>query len=62
MSVASSITTIQAGARQVEGTINGLGEHAGNCALEEIIMAIKVHQKMLAATTNINHQEIYRTS
>lgn len=62
MSVANSIAAIQAGARQVEGTINGLGERAGNCALEEIIMAIKVRQKMLAVTTNINHQEIYRTS
>ncbi len=62
MSVANSLTAIQAGARQVEGTINGLGERAGNCALEEIIMAIKVRQKTLAVTTNINHKEIYRTS
>ncbi|KAF0687396.1 2-isopropylmalate synthase [Aphis craccivora] len=62
MAVANSITAIQAGARQVEGTINGLGERAGNWALEEIIMPIKVRQKMLAVTTNINHQEIYRTS
>lgn len=62
MSVANSITAVQAGARQVEGTINGLGERAGNCSLEEVIMAIKVRQKMLAVHTGINHQEIYRTS
>ena len=62
MSVANSISAIQAGARQVEGTINGLGERAGNCALEEVIMAIKVRQNLLNVHTNINHQEIYRTS
>lgn len=62
MSVANSISAVQAGARQVEGTINGLGERAGNCALEEVIMAIKVRQNLLNVHTNINHQEIYRTS
>ncbi|ELI8239900.1 2-isopropylmalate synthase [Yersinia enterocolitica] len=62
MSVANSITAVQAGARQVEGTINGLGERAGNCSLEEVIMAIKVRENMLGVHTNINHQEIYRTS
>ncbi len=62
MSVANSITAVQTGARQVEGTINGLGERAGNCSLEEVIMAIKVRHEMLGVHTNINHQEIYRTS
>ncbi|MDR0805685.1 MAG: 2-isopropylmalate synthase [Enterobacteriaceae bacterium] len=62
MSVANSITAVQAGARQVEGTINGIGERAGNCALEEVIMAIKVRHDILGVHTNINHQEIYRTS
>lgn len=62
MSVANSITAVQTGARQVEGTINGLGERAGNCSLEEVIMAIKVRHQMLGVHTNINHQEIYRTS
>ncbi|WP_159565311.1 2-isopropylmalate synthase [Budvicia diplopodorum] len=62
MSVANSITAVQAGARQVEGTINGLGERAGNCSLEEVIMAIKVRQDLLGVHTNIHHQEIYRTS
>ncbi len=62
MSVANSITAVQAGARQVEGTINGIGERAGNCSLEEVIMAIKVRQDLMKVHTNINHQEIYRTS
>ncbi|CDG89192.1 2-isopropylmalate synthase [Xenorhabdus bovienii] len=62
MSVANSITAVQAGARQIEGTINGLGERAGNCSLEEVIMAIKTRQQILGVHTNINHKEIYRTS
>ncbi|MEI9749201.1 2-isopropylmalate synthase [Moellerella wisconsensis] len=62
MSVANSISAVQAGARQVEGTINGLGERAGNCALEEVIMAIKLRESMMDVHTNINHKEIYRTS
>lgn len=62
MSVANSISAVQAGARQVEGTINGLGERAGNTALEEVIMAIKLREQMLNVHTNINHKEIYRTS
>ncbi|WP_294912196.1 2-isopropylmalate synthase [Tatumella sp. UBA2305] len=62
MAVGNAIAAVQAGARQVEGTLNGLGERAGNCALEEVIMAIKTRQQMMNMTTGINHQEIYRTS
>ncbi|MCG3864976.1 MULTISPECIES: 2-isopropylmalate synthase [unclassified Photobacterium] len=62
MSVANSMAAIQAGARQVEGTINGLGERAGNCSLEEIAMIIKTRQELLGVTTNIKHDEIHRTS
>ncbi|WP_392559231.1 2-isopropylmalate synthase [Orbus mooreae] len=62
MSVANSISAVQEGARQIEGAMNGLGERAGNTALEEVIMAIKVRQNILNVHTNINHQEIYRTS
>ena len=62
MSVANSMAAIQAGARQVEGTINGLGERAGNCALEEIAMIIKTRQSLLDVHTNIKHDEIHRTS
>lgn len=62
MAVGNAIAAVQAGARQVEGTINGIGERAGNCALEEVIMAIKVRSKLMNLHTNINHHEIWRTS
>lgn len=62
MAVGNSIAAIQAGARQVEGTLNGIGERAGNTALEEVIMAIKVRHDLLNVHTGIHHQEIYRTS
>ncbi|MGF1762389.1 2-isopropylmalate synthase [Aliivibrio kagoshimensis] len=62
MSVANSISAVQAGARQIEGTINGLGERAGNCALEEIAMIIKTRSELLGVHTNIQHKEIHRTS
>ncbi|QCI17423.1 2-isopropylmalate synthase (plasmid) [Buchnera aphidicola (Aphis helianthi)] len=62
MAVGNSISAIQAGARQIEGTINGIGERAGNTALEEVIMAIKVRKDILKVQTNIKHKEIYRTS
>nr|AAR99726.1 2-isopropylmalate synthase [Buchnera aphidicola (Cinara tujafilina)] len=62
MAVGNSISAIEAGARQIEGTISGLGERAGNAALEEIIMALKIHEKTLGVTTNIKTKEIYRTS
>lgn len=62
MAVGNSITAIQAGARQIEGTMNGIGERAGNTALEEVIMAIKVRQDLLGVYTKIHHQEIYPTS
>lgn len=62
MAVGNSIGAIEAGARQVEGTISGLGERAGNTALEEMIMALTVHSKKLGVNTNINIKEIYRTS
>lgn len=62
MAVGNSIAAVQAGARQVEGTLNGIGERAGNCSLEEVIMAIKVRHDIMGVHTNINHHEIYRTS
>ncbi|PSW00852.1 2-isopropylmalate synthase [Photobacterium lipolyticum] len=62
MSVANSMAAVQAGARQVEGTINGLGERAGNCSLEEIAMIIKTRADFLGVHTNIKHDEIHRTS
>jgi 2-isopropylmalate synthase len=62
MAVGNSIAAVQAGARQVEGTLNGIGERAGNTALEEVIMAIKTRSQYMQVHTNINHKEIYRTS
>ncbi|CAL4326052.1 2-isopropylmalate synthase (plasmid) [Buchnera aphidicola (Protaphis terricola)] len=62
MAVGNSISAIQAGARQIEGTINGIGERAGNTALEEVIMAIKVRKDILGVSTGIKHKEIYHTS
>ena len=62
MSVANSLAAVQAGARQVEGCINGLGERAGNAALEEIIMAIETRPDLFDVGTNIDTRQIYRTS
>jgi 2-isopropylmalate synthase len=62
LSVANSLSAIKAGARQVEGCINGLGERAGNAALEEIIMAIETRNEFFGVSTNIDTTQIYRTS
>lgn len=61
MATANTIAGIQNGARQVEVTINGLGERAGNTALEEVVMAIKSHRN-LDFTTGIDTRQIVRTS
>jgi 2-isopropylmalate synthase len=61
--VANSLACIESGARQIECTINGLGERAGNAALEEIVMAIRTRQDVFAPiSTRINCKEIYPTS
>lgn len=63
LAVANSIEAIKNGARQVECTINGLGERAGNTALEEIAMIIKTRKDLFKGLkTNINAKEIYPTS
>ena len=62
MAVANSLTGVLEGARQVECTINGLGERAGNAALEEIVMALYTRRQLFGLTTNINTIEIYPTS
>ncbi len=62
LSVANSIAAVENGATQIEGSINGLGERAGNTAIEELAMIIKTRQKDLNVETNINSQEITRTS
>ncbi|QJC28917.1 2-isopropylmalate synthase [Enterobacteriaceae endosymbiont of Plateumaris rustica] len=62
MAVGNAITAINSGARQIEGTINGIGERAGNCSLEEVIMALYTHKKDINFFTNINYHNIYNTS
>jgi len=62
LSVANSITALQQGARQVECTVNGIGERAGNCSLEEIAMILSTRKDSLGLETGINAKEIHRTS
>lgn len=62
MAVANSLAAIQAGAGQVECTINGIGERAGNCALEEIVMALRVRQDVFHADTGVVSQRLVPTS
>jgi 2-isopropylmalate synthase len=62
MATANSMAAVKVGVRQVECTINGLGERAGNAALEEIVMAIKTRAKYYGVKTNIQTKEIARTS
>ncbi len=62
LAVANSLEAVRRGARQVECTINGIGERAGNASLEEIVMALKTRQDYLNFTTGVNSTEIYKTS
>lgn len=62
LAVANTLAAVMAGARQVESTINGIGERAGNAAVEEIAMAIKVRHDVLPVRTNIVATEITRAS
>jgi len=62
LAVANSLAAIGAGARQVECTINGIGERAGNASLEEIAVALHVRQIRYCAATNIRLEKIYSTS
>src|SRR5689334_11492343 len=62
MAVANSLTAIVAGARQIECTINGIGERAGNCSLEEVVMALKTRDAFFNLDTGINTTRLYPTS
>lgn len=62
LAVANSLAALAAGARQVECTINGLGERAGNAAMEEIVVALATRSDQFPLTTGIRTQEILRTS
>lgn len=62
LGVANSLSAVANGAGQVECTINGLGERAGNASLEEIVMALRTRSDFLNKATNIKTEEIYKTS
>jgi 2-isopropylmalate synthase len=62
LGVANSLEAIRAGARQIECTINGIGERAGNASLEELVMALRTRRDFLKFDTGIRTEEIYRTS
>lgn len=62
MAVANSLAGIRAGATQLEGTINGIGERAGNCAIEEAVMAMNTRRDLFDADCRIDTTQIYRSS
>jgi 2-isopropylmalate synthase len=62
LAVANSLAAVQAGVRQIECTINGIGERAGNAALEEIVVALAVRKENFGVTTGVRLEELFRTS
>ncbi|MFQ5818015.1 MAG: 2-isopropylmalate synthase [Terriglobia bacterium] len=62
LAVANSLAAVRAGARQIECTINGIGERAGNTSLEEVVVALAVRQASFCARTNIRLEKLYPTS
>jgi 2-isopropylmalate synthase len=62
MAVANSLAAVRAGVRQIECTINGIGERAGNAALEEIVVALSVRKESFGVSTQIRLEELFPTS
>jgi len=62
LSVANSLAAVRAGARQIECTVNGIGERAGNCSLEEVVMAMKTRRDRLPYETGIRTEHLYPAS
>ncbi|MGH8913932.1 MAG: 2-isopropylmalate synthase [Acidimicrobiia bacterium] len=62
MAVANSLAAVDAGARQVEGAINGIGERAGNTSIEEVVMALRVRADAFGVDVGVTTEEIYETS
>jgi 2-isopropylmalate synthase len=62
LAVANALAGVEAGARQIEVAVNGIGERAGNCSLEEIVMALRTRKSSTGADTAVNSKEIARTS
>jgi 2-isopropylmalate synthase len=62
MAVANSLSAVRAGARQIEGCINGIGERAGNASIEEVATAVRLRPDQYGVWTRVDHSQIYRTS
>ncbi|MGH7723076.1 MAG: 2-isopropylmalate synthase [Candidatus Dormibacteria bacterium] len=62
LAVANSLASIRSGARQVETCVNGIGERAGNAALEEVAMSTRLHPEVFGVSTGLDHAQLYRTS
>jgi len=62
MAVANSLAAVKAGARQIECTINGIGERAGNCSLEEVVMAMRTRSEYFGVDTGIDTTRLYPTA
>lgn len=62
LATANSLVSVRAGARQVETCVNGIGERAGNAALEEVAMATHLHPGVFGVQTQLDHTQLYRTS
>jgi 2-isopropylmalate synthase len=62
LAVANSLAAVEAGARQVEGAINGIGERAGNTSIEEVVMALRVRADAFGVGVEITTEELYETS
>ncbi len=62
LAVANSLAAVQAGARQIECTMNGIGERAGNCSLEEVVMVMKTRNDRYPFTTGIHVEHLFATS
>ncbi|MFZ1886504.1 MAG: 2-isopropylmalate synthase [Candidatus Binataceae bacterium] len=62
LAVANSLAAVRNGARQVECTINGIGERAGNCSMEEVVMALKTRHDLMGVQSRVNTRQIYPAS
>src|SRR5208283_2789391 len=62
LAVANSLAAVRNGARQVECTINGIGERAGNCSMEEVVMAMKTRRDLMGVQSRVNTRQIYPAS
>ena len=62
LAVANSLAAVEAGARQIEGAINGIGERAGNTSIEEVVMALKIRKDAFEVDVNVTTEEIHESS